>query len=363
MDTIYSVWLHKIGLAHGIKKKMLEYFGTCEAIYKASSKEYRQFGLKDTQIEKIQHDKNNIDQIFKIEEVCYAQKVHIIDQLDAHYPFYLREIDDAPLVLFVKGQIEALNTPILSIVGSRKCSEYGFEVAYKMARELAEHNITIASGMAVGIDEAAHKGALSQGRSIAVLGTGIDKCYPRQNYSIYRSIPEAGCLVTEYFPGTEPLAFQFPQRNRIISGLAMGLLVVEADIKSGSLISANLALAYNREVFAVPGNITSKLSLGTNDLIKNGAKCVTKIEDILEELPCCIDGYETYLKKNTNINHDYKLAQEESIVYAYVSCNPICLNELFNDTQLPYEIVYTSLIQLETKRLIKRLPGERYVRV
>ena len=363
MDKIYSMWLHRLGISEYIKIKMIEHFGSYEKSYYASVAEYKQFGLQEAQIEKIHQSKETIEDLVKIIEQCAEQKINIVDLLDVNYPYYLKQIQDAPIVLFVKGDISYLNAPMIAVVGSRKCSEYGFEVAYRVAAELAEKGIIVISGMAYGIDEAAHKGALKTGNTIAVLGTGINICYPNQNYNIYTLIPKHGCLVTEYFLNTPPLPFQFPKRNRIISGMAMGILVVEADVKSGSLITADLALQYNRDVFAIPGNITSKLSSGTNELIKNGAKCVTKAEDIIEEFDAVLKMQKNILRDHTSKNNEGKLAEDESIVYAYVSQNPINLNELFKNTKLPYEIVYPSLIKLEIKGLIKRLPGERYVRI
>ena len=363
MNKKYSMWLHKLSLPEYIKIKMLECFGSYKNIYDAKASEYRQFGFNDKQIQKIEQSKGILEELSKMIKVYEEQKIHIVDILDENYPCYLKQIIDPPIILFVKGDLSYLNRPSLGIVGSRKCSEYGFESTYKLSAELAEKGIVIMSGMAYGIDEAAHKGALQTGYTIAVMGTGINICYPLQNQKIYHLIPQQGCLVSEYFLDTPPLPFQFPRRNRIISGMSMGILVVEADLKSGSLITANLALEHNRDVFAVPGNINSKLSSGTNELIKNGARCVTQIEDIIEDLPPYIQAQIKNFKNNTSKNNDCKLAQDESIVYAYLSQSPINLNELFKDTKLPYEIVYPSLIKLEIKGLIKRLPGERYVRV
>ncbi|MDF2878365.1 MAG: dprA, partial [Clostridia bacterium] len=354
---------HKLGIPEYIKIKMIEHFGSYEKSYYASTSEYKQFGLQDAQIEKVHQSKETVEDLAKIIEQCAQQQINIVDLLDINYPYYLKQIPDAPIVLFVKGDVSYLNGPIVAIVGSRKCSEYGFEVAYRLASELAEKGIIVISGMAYGIDEAAHKGALKTGNTIAVLGAGINICYPNQNYNIYTLIPKHGCLVSEYFLNTPPLPFQFPKRNRIISGMAMGILVVEADVKSGSLITADLALQYNRDVFAIPGNITSKLSSGTNELIKNGAKCVTKAQDIIEEFPEFVDLKIDTLSNDPLKNSESKLAEDESIVYAYVGQNPINLNELFKNTKLPYEIVYPSLIKLEIKGLVKRLPGERYVRI
>lgn len=363
MNKKYSMWLHKLSLPEYIKIKMLEHFGSFKDIYDASASQYKQLGINDKQLLKMEQSKETLEELSKMIQVYEDQKIHIVDILGENYPCYLKQIPDPPILLFVKGNLRDLNRPAIGVVGARKCSEYGFDITYKLAQELAEQGVLVISGMAYGIDEAAHKGALKTGQTIAVMGTGLNICYPSQNREIYRLIPQNGCLVSEYFLDTLPLPFQFPRRNRIISGMAMGILVVEADVKSGSLITANLGLEYNREIFAIPGNINSQLSSGTNELIKNGAKCVTEIKDILEEFPGYIQDLMYSYKKNTLENNDCELAQDESIVYAYLGQSPIDLNELFENTKLPYEIVYPSLIKLEIKGLIKRLPGERYVRV
>ncbi|PHV71101.1 DNA-protecting protein DprA [Sporanaerobium hydrogeniformans] len=363
MDTVYNIWLQQTPLVARQKQELLTYFGEAKKVYEASYEAYFEAHLEKRCIEKLLLAKKRLNEAEKIKNYCEKEGIYILDKTHPEYPFYLKQIVDSPIVLFIKGQLASLQKPLFAIVGSRKCSEYGYEMAYQLASNLAQTGITIVSGMALGIDEAAHKGALRNGDSIAVLGTGVDCCYPKKNYGIYKEMCQKGCLVTEYEPGIEPLPFHFPLRNRIISGMTMGVLVVEADIRSGSLITANLALEYNREVFAVPGNITSSLSSGTNELIKHGAKCVTCIEDILEELP--IDFLNTFEenKKNSSVNPYYKLAQHETIVYAYVSWNPICLEELLLNTRLPYMNLLECLVGLETRELIKRLPGERYVRI
>ena len=363
MNNSYSIWLQSISIGAHKKNQLLACFKNAEGVYKAKGEDYKQIGLEKEEREKLVSAKAQLEKAEEVERKCKELGLEILDQCHGAYPNDLREIPDAPIVLFAKGDLEVLRQPLFAIVGARKCSEYGYEIAYRLGAELAERGIAVISGMALGIDEAAHKGALSRGKTIAVLGTGLDQCYPKQNYNIYREIPTKGCLLTEYEPGVAPLGFHFPQRNRIISGLSKGLLVVEANEKSGSLITANLALEYNRDVFAVPGNINSCLSLGTNDLIKRGAKCVTIVGDILEELAPYFQEILDKSKKNSLLNPDYKLAQRETIVYAYVSWNPICLEELLAQTNLSYVNLLNSIIELETHELIKRLPGERYVRM
>ncbi len=363
MNKIYSVWLHKLGIKEYIKLKMLHDFKTYKAVYDAQQKQYQMYGLNEKQLEKIYSSKNNLDEIQKLIKKCEALGVHILDLFDEDYPNELKQIPDPPLALFAMGNISYLNHPSIAIVGARKCSEYGFNITKRIAKELAEAGIAVISGMATGIDEAAHKGALEQGITIAVLGTGIDICYPRTNYPIYRKIAEKGCIISEYPIGTPPLPFQFPKRNRIISGISIGVLVTEAEEKSGSLITADLALQYNKDIYAVPGNVESRFSIGTNKLIQQGAKLVINTEDIIDDLPMHV-----IMKINNNkiICYDKKnieLAQQESIVYDYVSWQPKYFSEIYSELKLSYEMINTALVKLELKGLIRRLPGERYVRV
>lgn len=215
----------------------------------------------------------------RVEEICIESEV---------YPEKLRNIYGAPLKLFVLGNKELLNKKSLAIVGSRNATEYGKKVALQFSKDLSENGINIVSGLALGIDSCAHLGTMQlqgKGKTIAVLGSGLDTIYPKQNIELAKQIVKSGgCIITEYSLGTKPEKLNFPQRNRIISGLAKGVLVVEAREESGSLITADFALEQGREVFAVPGNILNKTSVGTNNLIKQGAKLVTSYKDILEEI-------------------------------------------------------------------------------
>jgi len=204
---------------------------------------------------------------------------------DSEYPVYLREIFDPPPVLYCAGRQEALQGPAVAIVGSRRPTPYGRAVAEKIAADLASRGIVIVSGMALGVDSIAHWGALNEGRTVAVLGSGFEDVYPKANRRLFDKIAESGAVVSEFPLDTPPFASNFPRRNRIISGLARAVVVVEAAVGSGSLITAGFALEQNREVMAVPGNVTSDLSRGTNGLIKGGAKLIEGWEDVAEELP------------------------------------------------------------------------------
>lgn len=362
MGKMFSIWFHEVGLSEVIKKQLISCFDSFEHIYRATQEEYMSRGWQDEVVKRIKQYPLQEDALQKRMKYYEQQQVKLIDYLDEGYPEYLRHIPDPPMLLYVRGNEQLLNTPTIGIVGSRNCSEYGYTTTVQLAEALARGGLTIISGMAMGVDAAAHYGALKSGNTIAVLGNGLNRCYPSCNQRIYDEIINKGCMISEYDLNQEARPYQFPRRNRIISGMSMSVVVTEANIRSGSLITARLALDYGKDVCAIPGNITRKLSLGTNELIKAGAKCITDVEDIVEELPLHLRIKYAEIKKNNSKKH-YELAQEERIVYAYVSQEPIFLNELINSTQLSYKSIYKDLLQLEIKGLIKRLPGERYVRV
>ncbi|MBU3803438.1 MAG: DNA-processing protein DprA [Candidatus Cellulosilyticum pullistercoris] len=365
MSTIYDIWFQRLNASVYIKKMILEKVKSIEEIYKASDITYKMWGLTDLAIARIEASKKTLRDCEAVWREADKEQIEIVGYFDVDYPKLLREIPDPPIVLYVKGHKELLNQTTIGIVGARKCTEYGYHKAVRLGKELSEYNIVVISGMAMGIDAAAHYGALESGTSIGVLGTGVDLCYPNCNIGIYRKLIEKGCLISEYEPHTQARPYHFPRRNRIISGMSYGVVVVEAAARSGSLITAQLALDYGREVYAVPGEAVSKLSKGTNELIESGAKCAFSALDIIEELSQGLSIKNEIIKKNSDKMHN-QLAQDERIVYAYVSQEPIFilnLQELLVRTQLSYERINTSLLQLEIKGLIKRLPGERYVRI
>ncbi|HYE65044.1 MAG TPA: DNA-processing protein DprA, partial [Pyrinomonadaceae bacterium] len=268
--------------------KLLERFGSAEAVFGATRLELELLRLRPEAIESIiAHDllEKAAEEIERVREI--GADLLLLD--DGVYPALLREIYDPPITLYVKGAWEeCLNQPCVAIVGSRRCSSYGQNAATMLARDLAGRGVTIISGLARGIDAAAHRGALEAGgRTVAVMGTGIDEVYPRDHKKLVNEIlAHGGALVSEFPLGTPPAPQNFPYRNRVISGLSLGVLLVEAAENSGSLITARMAMEQNREVFAVPGNITSRNSFGTNYLIKGaGAKLVQQWQDIAAELP------------------------------------------------------------------------------
>jgi len=245
---------------------------------------------------------------------------------------------------------------MISMVGSRKCTEYGLSVAYRFSSELARAGLVIVSGMARGVDSMSHRGALDAGGiTAAVLGCGADVCYPPENKVLMRRIQERGCIISEYPPGTKPALGYFPSRNRIISGMSRATVVVEAGRKSGTLITVDQALNEGREVMAVPGNITSKLSEGTNRLIRQGATPVTSSDDILEQLGLTVD----LPIENT----ECALAPAEKLVYDCIGLDPTAIENIYDRlSSQPGELNYV-LTLLEMRKLIRRLPGQRVVRI
>lgn len=275
---------------------------------------------------------------------------------DKNYPSLLAEIPDAPVILYIKGDPEVLSSPCISVVGSRKYTNYGKSVAYKLSRQCASKGLTIVSGLALGIDAFAHQAAVDVGgKTIGVLGCGLDQIYPVSNFALTKEILQnGGTIITEFPPGTPPLRYNFPARNRIIAGLSTGTLVVEAAKESGALITAYQALEYNREVFAVPGNIDSESSEGANQLIKNGAKVVTKYEDIFEELN--IEEIKAIEKSKKIIPQ----SKEETIISEFIKSEAKQIDELVSSGKINIVALNTALTIMEMKGLIENLGGGRY---
>lgn len=282
----FWVWFAQVnGLGPVQKKILLEKIGNPEEIFKTRIDTIEKIkGISKSGLEGL---KNNRDYnlLRKYEDYIQNHNIKIINIIDDNYPAALKETYNPPITLFAKGDVSILNQKSIAIVGCRDASIYGIDAGYKMAYGLSKENIVIVSGLARGIDTAGHCGALeAEGKTIAVLGCGVDICYPFENFDLYKRIVQKGLIVSEFIVGTKPSPEHFPMRNRIVSGLSNGVLVVEAKKKSGSLITADLALEQGREVYVIPGNINSKRSEGTNELLKQGAKLVTCVQDIIEDL-------------------------------------------------------------------------------
>ncbi|OGW37782.1 MAG: DNA protecting protein DprA [Nitrospirae bacterium RBG_13_39_12] len=272
------------------------------------------------------------------------------------YPELLRETGDAPVVLYIKGDIHPQDRYSIAIVGSRKPTHYGTSVAENISEELASMGFTIVSGMARGIDALSHKGALRAGcRTLAVLGSGLDVPYPPENKGLMDKISNSGCVISEFPPGTPPDKENFPRRNRLISGLSLGTLVIEATSDSGSLITAKYALEQGREVFAVPGNITSPTSEGTNELIKKGAILTRKAEDIVRELAPVLKGFIRSRDKPK-----IEVTEEEGRLCNLLSGEPKQIDIISRESNLPTSKVLGILLGLELKGAVKQTTGKRF---
>jgi DNA processing protein len=356
------------GVGSRTAARLLDRFGAPEAVLTASRAALEASGLKDDLIERIQSSepRRAAEQELKKVEGLGAE-VLALD--DPRYPAWLREIYDPPVVLYGLGKIdEALSRPCVAVVGTRKPSTYGVNAATQLSRDLATRGLTIVSGFARGIDTAAHRGALeANGKTIAILGTGLDMDYPRENRKLADAIRENGALLTEFTTGTPPVPLNFPFRNRIISGISLGVLVVEAAEHSGSLITSRMALEQNRELFAVPGNITSSKSFGPNYLIKEGAKLVQLWRDVVEELPYevrrTILAQELASPAAEPETPTLVLSELETKVFGLLSADtPAHVDELLVASGLPSPDLMRALLDLEVKDVIKQLPGKNFVR-
>jgi len=354
-------------------KKLISYYGSAVKIFSLSQRELESSGVFTPGIiENIL--KFPKDQFLKDEyQLIASHKVNLITFQDHNYPHLLNEIYDSPNILYVKGKIPENINMSVSIVGSRKSSLDGLLVSEKFASQFAELGITVVSGMARGIDTAAHHGVLkSRGKTVAVLGSGLTCIYPSENKKLYEDIAQTSAVISEFSMKTSPVAYNFPRRNRIISGLSLGVIVIEAALRSGALITADFALEQGREVFAVPGKINQQTSCGVNNLIKQGAQMITCIEDVLEELrPKLYQGMKDQKQKELGsaIKSVEKpqcetvlLEEKEQSIYDFIKKRPVHIDELVRKCGLGYSLISTVLIQLEIKRIIKQLPGKLFVR-
>jgi len=368
------------GIGPRAAAKLLERFGSAAAVYRATRAELEGVRLLPEAVDSIiardmnEKAEGEIDKVRKL-----GGDILVLD--DGVYPSLLREIYDPPITLYVKGAwSECLEQPCIAIVGSRKCSTYGQNAASMLARDLAQRGVTIVSGFARGIDAAAHRGAIEgRGRTVAVIGTGIDEVYPRDHKKLADEILDAGGAIVTQFPlTTPPVSENFPYRNRIISGLSLGVIVVEAAESSGSLITARLAIEQNREVFAVPGNITSRTSFGTNYLIKGaGAKLIQQWQDVAAELPPQIaarilppplsDKKGDKTKEKSLADQLLLVPQgltgyEQSVFKLLSADNPAHIDALVDQSRLTIPNLTAALLTLEMRNLVRALPGKCFVR-
>lgn len=350
------------GLGNILMARLLAAYGEPAAVLQASPKDLCQIpgiGKKVAQAINASSLRRAADQ-----EIAKAdqENVTILALSDSRYPEFLRHIYSPPAILYVKGQIDLLTTTCVAMVGSRAATVYGKKIATDMARSLARGGVTVVSGGALGIDAAAHAGALQGGTTIGVLGCGIDVVYPRQHQNLYQEIADKGALISEAPFGAQPEAFRFPARNRIISGLSRGVVVVEAARRSGSLITARLALEQGREVFAIPGRIDSLKSCGVHSLLQEGATLVQSADDILQELG--VGGaHESTSYPEVEKRLGTALTPEEEKLYGWLDVYPQNIDELIQNSHIAPEKVAELLLLMELKGLVESLPGNQYQKV
>lgn len=351
----YQIWFALSKLSYNIKNMLINNFKNVEEIWYYSLYDEQSELLSD-KIKSVLRKAWDKEKISYIKNELYRKKINTVVITDKLYPRRMKQYEDSPYMLFYKGDIEKLNTEHnVAIVGSRNCTSYGANVTNTICEHLSNNNINLISGMARGIDTLAHSAFIKNNAyNCAVLGSGLDVIYPKENSSTYDSIIKSGCIISQFLPGTEPIAFNFPIRNRVISALCDVLVVIEAGIKSGSLITAGAALDQGKDVIAVPGNIFSTQCKGTNKLIKDGAYIFTDINDIFDLLNL----------KNTNKIECIRreMGHIEKVVYKAISNNPIHIDDILRLTKIDIKQLYEVLFELQLKNEIMNLSGNYYVR-
>jgi len=373
------------GIGNITTRRLIEHFGSSEKAFNASYQELSEVeGISSNIVRKIVEERDKLplqEELSLIEE----HGCEVITINDSIYPPLLRNIYDPPIVLYVKGNLPPTESIFFSIVGTRKATSYGLKICRELSAQLASKGITIVSGLAMGIDTFAHQGALnSGGTTIAILGNGLSRIYPAENTDLANQIIDSdGALISEFPMGMSPIGKNFPRRNRIISGISLGVLVVEATEFSGSLITARHAAEQGREVFAVPGDIRLSTSKGTNLLINDGAKLVSGVEDIFSALPnfsltsnsrrnnkpkTYTENLDSSPAKQSNSNSKSKLipkislTDDEKEVYEQISSESTHIDKIVRLTGFPPGKVSSTLLQLELKGIVKQLPGKNFVR-
>ncbi|HXY01248.1 MAG TPA: DNA-processing protein DprA [Candidatus Limnocylindrales bacterium] len=356
------------GLAARLSARLLREFGAPDGVFRASL----------TALEGCNLPAPVAQAIFKKQTFWRAEKeldavrrigCRIMNWTETEYPKALLQIYDPPVLLYVRGDATVLNSPSLSIVGTRRPTVYGTQMAERMGRDLAKRGLAIISGLARGVDAIAHEGATSVGgRAIGVLGTGIDVCYPKENKKLYEKVLEHGALISELPIGSHPAPENFPVRNRIIAGMPLGVVIVEGKQYSGSLITARLAMEYGREVFGVPGNVTQEVSFAPNQLIKQGAKLVTCAEDVIEELPTPVRAAlvqaEALESEQRNRLAADGLSPTEKKIYELLSAEePRHIDDIVETSGLNSSEVLATLFELEMKGIIRQMPGKLFSKV
>jgi len=346
-------------------RQLLEHFGDAASILRASKAELlRVQGIGEETAEAIANWEKTVELAPELQRISDFG-CHILTQADADYPKLLRQIYDPPIVLYVKGQLTAKDNNAVTIVGSRRTTHYGQEVARRLAYQLAYVGVTVVSGGARGIDSAAHQGALTaKGRTVVVLGTGINIVFPPENAELFERIAANGALVTQFPFNRQADRQSFPIRNRIVAGMSLGTVVVEAGMNSGALITAGMAVDNGRQLFAVPGRIDSPQSKGCHDLIKKGAKLCESAEDILSEFEYLFPATNRppALAENGTLPA-ISLSENEQKVLDTLGKEESSIDEVIRQSGLPASAASVALLGLEMKRLIRQLPGKVFVRL
>jgi len=335
---------------------LLNHFGDLQSAWHAREEQLRRIGFDKRAIDSFLTTRTEIDLDRSLADV-QSIGVSLLTWQSDTYPSYLREIDGAPPLLYVHGSLEEIDRWAVAVVGTRRLTSYGRQVTQELVTGLVLNGVTIVSGLARGIDAIAHKAALDHGgRTIAVLGSGPDCIYPPENRSLARQIVNGrGAVISEYGLGVQPEAKNFPPRNRIISGLSLGVIVVEAGQRSGASITARFALDQGRDVFAVPGNINSPASVGTNRLIQQGAKLVTSVDDVLEELNLAM------VLEHSAVQLALPETEDESAILGRLSAQPVHVDELSRTTGLTSSVVSSTLTLMELKGMVRQVGGMNYV--
>ena len=358
------------GIGNILCVSLIEQFGSPEAVFSKSIHALCSVSGMDKKSAEAIANFRSWDQVSRHLEIMNKNDIQIVTYQDDLYPSNLQNIFDRPVLLYVRGCLKTKDIPF-AVIGSRRASTYGRYTTERISRELALQGVSIVSGMARGIDSSAHQGALSaSGRTIAVMGNGLDVIYPPENNNLFFDVIQHGAVISEYPPGMPPLPHHFPARNRIISGMSYGVLVVEAGEKSGSLITARLAMEQGRDVFAIPGAIDSAFSRGTNSLIKQGAKLVECIDDILEDIvpqvdhlnPRKTEGRDNTLTSRTTDDKDVAgtLSGTDRMITGILTKEKAHVDDIIAETNLGPQVVMSSLIILELQGIIEQHPGKYF---
>lgn len=361
---LWYAWSKKEGIGYKETANLLSYYGSIEATLSVKSKEIESLEwLSDAGKGAILKG-IDLEKEYELYERMIKKGVNFVIQEDENYPKRLLSMYDPPWFLYFVGELPENKFPSIAIIGARECSAYGSEAARRLAKDLAINKIQVVSGLAKGVDGYAHRGALEgDGKTFGVIGSGVNICYPRENYQLYHDVENQGGILSEYPMGSPALPFHFPMRNRIIAGLSDGILVVEAKEKSGTLITVDCGLEQGKDIYALPGKMTDELSIGCNRLIQNGAKLIQSSNDIIDEL---VDKY-PFLKqkkkksKQVSMLFENQVSGEEKLVLMKLGYEPIHFEQLLMETGLDTVKLMEVVLVLQMKGLVKEIGAHYYI--